>query len=288
MSITSKEVEKDRETKSVIIWVLAYILMSFTITWSIWLVCHNISQLQAIGLYLGMFGPAISALIMRGVAGEGLKDSGIQFHLKQRKQYYFLAYLVIPLLLLLGLLFAVGIGALQLSRFMPIQLLQEVLLVFVLLPIPASLLAFGEELGWRGYLFPTLAFLGTRRAAIITGVVWTCWHTPLLLGYTFSNFQHAWIGIPFYALLLLPVGIFLAWLKVRSASIWPSTLGHGMFNAFQFFIYFLLSIHTLPDLASVGWIVGTLPLLLCAGYLLLKGKYWSVSAPAEAIAGNVR
>ncbi len=40
--------------------------------------------------------------------------------------------------------------------------------------------ALGEELGWRGYLFPRLLRLGTVPALVVSGVVWGVWHAPLL------------------------------------------------------------------------------------------------------------
>jgi len=40
---------------------------------------------------------------------------------------------------------------------------------------------FGEEFGWRGYLLPRLAPLGGISAAIITGVIWGLWHTPVIV-----------------------------------------------------------------------------------------------------------
>src|SRR5699024_221265 len=53
--------------------------------------------------------------------------------------------------------------------------------------IPNSLLALGEDLGWRGWLLPSLLPLGTWPALLITGALWGFWHAPLvLLGYNFG------------------------------------------------------------------------------------------------------
>lgn len=40
--------------------------------------------------------------------------------------------------------------------------------------------AFGEELGWRGYLLPSLLPIGRRKALLLHGVIWGVWHWPLL------------------------------------------------------------------------------------------------------------
>ncbi len=44
-----------------------------------------------------------------------------------------------------------------------------------------SVLATGEELGWRGWLLPALRPLGTWPALLISGAVFGVWHTPIIL-----------------------------------------------------------------------------------------------------------
>ena len=52
-------------------------------------------------------------------------------------------------------------------------------LVFtMLLDVP---LAFGEELGWRGYLLPQISAIGRRRALLLSGLLQGIWHLPMLL-----------------------------------------------------------------------------------------------------------
>src|SRR5690606_10039592 len=60
----------------------------------------------------------------------------------------------------------------------------------VMVPIAAitvnAFVAFGEELGWRGFLVPALRPLGTWPALLISGAIWGLWHAPvILLGYNF-------------------------------------------------------------------------------------------------------
>lgn len=98
-----------------------------------------------------------------------------------------------------------------------------------LTPLLNALPSFGEELGWRGWLFPKLLRYGPWPAILITGAAWGLWHAPLtLLGY-----NYAMLG-PWSALMFVPFciafGAVLAWTRWFTGSVWPAVVGHGVFN----------------------------------------------------------
>ena len=85
----------------------------------------------------------------------------------------------------------------------------------------------GEETGWR--FFMTAVLLVTLRpfaAALVTWVLWSIWHAPiLLLGGGGIDLIIA------FSILLLPVTILAAWIYIRSESLFLLLLAHGVFNA---------------------------------------------------------
>lgn len=94
----------------------------------------------------------------------------------------------------------------------------------------ASITAFGEELGWRGWLLPNLRALGTFPALILSGVIWGVWHAPvILLGYNYA--RPDLLGLLLMVGWCVLLGIVIGWLRLRSASVWPAVLAHGAVNA---------------------------------------------------------
>lgn len=92
--------------------------------------------------------------------------------------------------------------------------------------------AMGEEAGWRGFLFPRLRELvGTGPALVGTGVVWGCWHAPVvLLGYNYPTGPR-WLALGAMSVMCTLLGTVLAWGRTRAGTTWVAAYGHGLFNA---------------------------------------------------------
>ncbi|MGV1008918.1 MAG: CPBP family intramembrane glutamic endopeptidase [Dermatophilaceae bacterium] len=134
--------------------------------------------------------------------------------------------------------------------------------------IAGSVSAFGEELGWRGFLLPTLRPLGTWPALVLTGVIWGLWHAPLiLLGYNYGRGDV--LGLLYMVVLCVLLGALLGWLRMRSASVWPAAVAHGAFNASSPVAFVLVAnpssgIST-PVIGWTGWLVLALTIAALAG-----------------------
>ncbi len=65
--------------------------------------------------------------------------------------------------------------------------------------IPTVITGFGEEFGWRGFMFPQLCQSRLLGGFIIGGLIWFLWHVPLVLiiptPMEFSLWHHAFNGI---------------------------------------------------------------------------------------------
>ncbi len=102
----------------------------------------------------------------------------------------------------------------------------------VALCVTGPVLAFAEELGWRGYLLPRLLWLGEGMALLVSGVVWVGWHLPyiLLTPYYHADGNRALV-LALFAGSVLAFSVLFGRLRLRSGSLWPVVLGHFAHNA---------------------------------------------------------
>ena len=145
----------------------------------------------------------------------------------------------------------------------PLPLGLLVALQFATVPLGAivnGFFAFGEELGWRGWLVPALRPLGTWPALLISGVIWGLWHSPvILLGYNFGRTDAT--GVALMVGGCVAWGILFGWLRLRSGSVWPAVFAHGSLNAMGGMVLVLTASGHVPNLALAGplgvaaWIV---------------------------------
>ena len=123
-----------------------------------------------------------------------------------------------------------------------------------------SVATFGEEIGWRGWLLPTLRPLGMWPALLLSGAIWGLWHAPMtLLGHNFNE-PNLW-GVVLMAVGSIGWGVVFGWFRLRSGSLWPAVVGHGGLNAAGGLVLIVSDADTPLELALVnpmgvsGWIV---------------------------------
>ena len=136
--------------------------------------------------------------------------------------------------------------------------------------------AFGEEIGWRGMLFPTLCeLISPRAAALVSGIIWGVWHAPAIAmghnyGMTYPGFP--WAGIMTMTVACTAMACWLSYLRMRSGSVWPCALAHGSFNAIaNVGVMFCATGQTLAGPSPLGYIAG-IPLLALGIACWLKLK----------------
>lgn len=98
-------------------------------------------------------------------------------------------------------------------------------------PFLNSIVALGEELGWRGFLWDALGPAPVWLRIVITGIAWGTWHAPvILLGYNYPGVAPL-TALGFMTIFCTLLSAVFEWLRSGSGTIWVPALAHGAVNA---------------------------------------------------------
>lgn len=117
----------------------------------------------------------------------------------------------------------------------------------------ASVLALGEEIGWRGLLVQELArFNSFTKTALLSGGIWALWHFPVILFFGYHSKAPVWYGLACASTAMVLVSFPYAWLRLMSGSVWTAALLHGAHNVLFQEIFHPLTV----DTGATEYVVG--------------------------------
>jgi membrane protease YdiL (CAAX protease family) len=243
--------------------VWLFVALAYGSSWLVALLMFLLLRTTAIGLaaqglaVVFMFGPALAAwVVTRRFEGRGRTRELLEIRFRPNR-WWAVAWLL-PLaislvtlavsLALPWLSFDPGMSAL-LERFraqLPPEQFEQIRAQVDLLPVHPffltiaqgllagptlnALAAFGEELGWRGFLFRKLAPLGFWRSSLLIGVLWGLWHAPLILqGHNYP--QHPVLGVLWMTAFCVLLSPLMQWVRARAGSVLAAAVMHGSVNA---------------------------------------------------------
>jgi membrane protease YdiL (CAAX protease family) len=279
---------KGPEQRSAVREIVAYLAIAYSLTLAIAVALPN----AQINLLLSVAAPTVAVTILtftmfkRGTRRElwrgiGLRRAGLRS---------WLPALVVPVLLCgaaygTALLLGAGrwghmdISAATVTNGAINLLINTVIMTVIIL---------GEEIGWRGYMLPRVQQLtDDRRAALLTGFAHGLFHLPLILiATTYDAAGARWIVAPTAVVTITAGGVFYAWLRDRSGSLWPVAVAHNTVNT-VFDLGAAGIVATSPaSLAYVAGETGFATMGACvvlAVFILMRAKVWQNSKPAEPI-----
>jgi len=214
--------------------LLAYFLLTFLVTWSVWFAAAGLSAPGNTGFFggrgpvflLGVFAPSLVALALTAQA-EG--RTGVTRllarigHWRVGVRWYAFA---------VGYFAVIKLGAALVHRIVADEWPRfgDTPVALIMLGIAVSTWGqAGEEVGWRGYALPRLAeYFGLGGASLVLGVVWAVWHIPLFVlpdsGSTGQSF-------PAYLLQVMAMSVALAFLYWKTdGSLLLAMLMHASVN----------------------------------------------------------
>lgn len=250
--------------------LILYMITAYGVAWVIQVMASffanrggiNNRSIFQILMMVCMWAPFLAVLI----AKIPLKDMGWGLHLKGKVRWVFFA-LWLPLLInILGAVlyflvfpghFDTGfetmrltLGEEGLAQLEAQGLTVEAYVYACLLPSVTIapfiniLPSLGEEVGWRGALYPALKErFGRTQGRILGGICWGAWHWPVMIlaGYEYGK---VYLGAPVlgpiaFCLFATFGGILMDQVYEKTGSIWLPSLMHGAFNALTITIYLI-------------------------------------------------
>ena len=247
--------------------IIKYAAITYAIAWALQIAgsLYMLNNPDMTGQYVFkgslavcMFAPLLATLIVN----KNLRGMGWKPQIKKNfKWLIFAAYAMAPVTLIGGALFYIifpslfdtsgsyliaqnaesGVdlekmireSGLTMQTYMIIQLVPSLIIA----PFLNIITAIGEEIGWRGFLYPELnKSLSRAKTWIIGGVFWAVFHFPaMLLGgyeYGFDYIGSPWFGLMVFTLFCITAGIIEEIVYDKTKSIWYAALLHGSINAF--------------------------------------------------------
>lgn len=278
-----------------------YLVFSFALAWCLWLSCHLLnvpSQAMQFVSMVAMWVPAAAVLITWRATGKGaILAYSMKPKIKGNIRVYLCAWLLPALICILGsiLYFIVFPDEFDTSYSYLRQLVEKgsgmpeglTLQMLVILQVVSALtygpfinmlFALGEEIGWRGFLFPILSkHFSIVQAHLLTGLIWGFWHIPInTMGYNYGleYWGYPWLGVIVMCVFTFATGVLLSWFSEKSGSIWPAALAHGSINAAAGIPLLFQStgntVHQIFGPGTTG-LIAAVPMLILA-LLLLKSQ----------------
>ena len=222
-----------------------------------------------------MWCPGVSALLTRLVFQGNVRGQGWGWR-RSTTLWAALAY-VLPLgyaSVAYGIVWHTGLGGFDLDRF------KISLPVFLVAGTLQSLLsATGEELGWRGFLVPTLARrMSFTRVSIVSGAIWAVWHMPLIIFADYNGGTPTWYSILCFTVMVVSLGFPFAWLRLRSKSVWPAAVLHASHNLFVQAFFDRVT----QDTGPTRWLTGEFGAGLAITVAITAFVFWRVRAHVDA------
>ena len=266
-----------------------YIAITFGLIWAaglaFYLLGTNVASFAGaaqLWASLCMFIPLVATLICQKSSKEPLlRNVGVSWKVNR---WWFVGWLIFPVIAMLTLLFTYWISGLNntdIDVTLPFSTVNGPVGVsaFVLLSgmlagaTINALFAFGEEVGWRGYLlkqFEGRSFLGT---AFVIGIIWGLWHAPLILmGHNYP--QHPQWGVLMMVGVCILMSFIIQYFRVKSDSVIVAAIMHGTCNGVAGLTMVFLSLDKYNDLidGSAG-LAGILAMLVVAIAIFLFDRY---------------
>jgi membrane protease YdiL (CAAX protease family) len=201
-----------------------------------------------------MWSPGISAIITKLICDHNLRNLGWGWG---KWRYQLLSYFLPAILSLIvySVVWSTGIGELSISQFVKIRnkgslsfdggaaFIQVLLISMSLGFLKSFTTAFGEEIGWRGFLVKEFSNVTSyTNASWIIGIVWAVWHIPGILFVGYNAGTSPYFAVPCFTVMIISAAFIMNWIRLCSGSLWTGAIFHASHNLFIQSVYDLMTV----------------------------------------------
>jgi len=214
--------------------IAAFFTLAYVFSWLLWLApaLGLRGPFGVVLLYVGVFGPAITAAAITRLTGGSLRAWLRELVRLRARPRWYAAVIGFPFVLVAALtgVFVASGGTIETSLF------GERLAAYLPLLVVWTLAGVGEEPGWRGFALPRLQeTLTPVRATLVVGSLWAFWHLPLLAAA--DEPSHGLDALPLVGVSVLFIvtivgySFFYTYLWNRTQNVGLAILFHGSITA---------------------------------------------------------
>jgi len=138
--------------------------------------------------------------------------------------------------------------------------------------LTGTVFAFGEEVGWQGFLVPQLyRITNFTKTALLRGIIWSVWHYPLLLGGVYgAQDTPAWFRLVCFTITMTGISFAFAWFRLKSGSLWTGMWMHASHNKFIQGIFPGVTV----GVGAISWYVDEMGVLTAVAAVVVAFLFW--------------
>ena len=219
--------------RKIYISAISFLLIAEVLTFTLFILAEQIPLIKKLDpiSQIGILGPAFAAFLMIMLNRRAtIKD------LNFRKINKYVAYVILAFILyrLIETLVQYFFGNISLKFGINEYFLYGKQVEFNQYIFKASLLTivfsgFGEEIGWRGFLFNKLKHLPYLEMTLTLNIIWAFWHLPMFIFGGMGN-SNLLISFSLFIIISIEFGILLNYIRIKTNSVFGAILLHPIAN----------------------------------------------------------
>lgn len=283
MYIQTKKLES---TNSTIKQVITFLIITSIISTGIFIWMFKGVKDNLVAVIPMMFTPGISAIVTALI----FKEKIGKFGWKLGKIKYLLLSYVVPIVVSL-----IAYGTFWLTKYadfttanvvnykwarmigfdLPAPFIIGLLSKMIIASLLTTIVVFGEEVGWSGFLTPKLRkVFSVPTTSVMVGVFWAVWHFPAIIGGFYGNGSPLWISLPGFTMVLVGASFVRTTLVEKSKSLWTGVILHASHNVILMGMF--LEMTAKQGELNINYVVSETGPFLGLIYVIVSIIFWRI------------